>query len=93
MAAVPFVGGCATMPRNTPAQDLAWERWYACNRFASVQLQRIDLEGHVTAQHRIHGEFRLWQNCMKEAAAKQRRAGHQIGNGLTSSDADNRGAQ
>jgi len=26
--------GCATMA-NTPAQDLAWERWRACDHFSA----------------------------------------------------------
>ena len=38
--------GCATMA-NTPAQDLAWERWRACDHFSTISLERIEPDGRL----------------------------------------------
>jgi predicted aspartyl protease len=65
-----LLAGCAAA-QNTLAQDLAWERWYSCDRFASVNLQRIEPDGTVWIQAVVMGEYRLWETCMREAAAKQ----------------------
>jgi len=38
--------GCAAA-RNTPGQELGWERWGACNHFSTIMLERIDLDGRL----------------------------------------------
>lgn len=38
--------GCAAA-RNTPAQELAWEPWGACNHLSTITLDRIDLDGRL----------------------------------------------
>src|SRR5437764_6518136 len=67
----PLIGRATAQTQNTPAQDLAWDRWHACNRFASVRLNRIDLEGRIWVSYRVTGEYRLWAECHREAAKKQ----------------------
>src|SRR5258706_2805398 len=62
--------GCA-IPQNTLAQDLAWERWRACDHFASVQLDRISPDGQIWAMYRVAGEIPGWQQCLRDAARKQ----------------------
>ncbi len=71
LLAPPLVGRATAQIQNTPAQDLAWERWYACNRFASVRLNRIELDGRIWVNYRVTGEYRLWVECIQEAAKKQ----------------------
>jgi hypothetical protein len=65
--------GCATAA-NTPAQDLAWERWKACDHFPLVALDRIDLDGRlVVLGYEYDGA--LFTACVREAAAAQARQG------------------
>ena len=60
---------CASV-RNTPAQDLAWERWRACDHFATVTLDRIELDGRlvVAAQQLEAAPFTA---CVARAASEQ----------------------
>jgi TolA-binding protein len=65
--------GCATA-RNTPAQELAWERWGACNRFSTIVLDRIDLDGRLVVNaYKVDGA--RFSACVNEAAADQVRRG------------------
>ena len=61
--------GCATM-RNTPAQDLAWERWQTCNHFATVRLERIELDGRLIVTGYEH-EAAPFTGCVQQVAAGQ----------------------
>jgi hypothetical protein len=65
--------GCAAA-RNTPAQDLAWERWGACNHFSTITIERIELDGRlVVAAYEVdHARFSA---CVREAADDQIRRG------------------
>ena len=65
--------GCATMG-NSPAQELAWERWRACDRFSTVSLERIEMDGRliVTGQEM---EAAAFTTCVRESAAAQVREG------------------
>ena len=65
--------GCATA-RNTPAQELAWERWGACNHFSTITLDRIDLDGRLVVNGYQVDEARF-SACVREAAAGQVRRG------------------
>jgi hypothetical protein len=65
--------GCATV-RNTPVQDLAWERWKACDHFAAITLERIDLDGRLVVRGYEY-EAAPFTACVREAAADQVRRG------------------
>jgi hypothetical protein len=67
------VAGCAAA-RNTPAQELAWERWGACNHFSTITLDRIDLDGRLVVNgYQVDGA--RFSACVREAAADQVRRG------------------
>lgn len=70
---VASAAGCAAA-RNTPAQELAWERWGACNHFSTITLERIELDGRlvVNAYQVDHARFAA---CVREAADDQIRRG------------------
>ena len=61
--------GCASV-QNTPAQDLAWERWRTCDHFATVRLERIDMDGRLVVTGYEH-EATPFSACVLEAAARQ----------------------
>jgi len=67
------VAGCSLVG-NTPAQDLSWERWRACDRFATIALDRIDTDGRlvVKGQELEAAPFRA---CVNQVAADQARRG------------------
>lgn len=67
--------GCASMG-NTPAQDLAWERWQKCNHFPELRLKEIRPNGEVWVQW-TNGQTatRQWQECMQNALQEQQQAG------------------
>jgi hypothetical protein len=70
---VATAAGCAAA-RNTPAQELAWERWGACNHFSTISFDRIELDGRlvVNAYQVDHARFAA---CVREAADDQIRRG------------------
>jgi len=63
--------GCASV-QNTPAQDLAWERWQACDRFATVRLERIDTDGRIVVTAYEH-EAAPFTACVERAASQRGR--------------------
>ena len=67
--------GCSLGVRNTPAQDLAWERWYKCNHFASVIVDRIEPNGQIWYRYRVTGESSAFQQCMRDTLNEQKQAG------------------
>ena len=68
-----MAAGCATAG-NTPAQDLAWERWGACNHFSTVALDRVEGDGRlVVTAYQVDGA--PFAACVNEAAAAQLRRG------------------
>ncbi len=74
LAAV-FCAACGELPaslRNTPLQDLAWERWRECNHFATVRLKEIRPDGQIWISYTSSGEFAGWQQCDREARARQK---------------------
>lgn len=68
-----MAAGCATL-RNTPAQDLAWERWKRCDHFVAVALERIDPDGRIVVKA-YESEAAAFTACVREAAADQVRRG------------------
>jgi len=64
--------GCATAI-NTPAQDLAWERWRACDHFTAVTLDRIDLDGRIIVNG-YQNNAEPFTACVHTAAANQTRS-------------------
>jgi hypothetical protein len=70
---VMMAAGCATAV-NTPAQELAWERWGKCNHFNTVTLDRVDQDGRlVVLAYQVDGA--PFSACVQEAAAAQVRSG------------------
>jgi hypothetical protein len=70
---VVVASGCATVG-NTPAQDLAWERWKACDHFSMIVLDRVDLDGRLVVTG-YESEIAPFTACVREAAAAQVRRG------------------
>lgn len=65
---------CATI-KNTPAQDLAWERWKECDKFPQITLKEIRADGQIWVWHKHGVDLAKWQECEREARARQQRAG------------------
>jgi len=59
---------------NTPAQDLAWERWRACDHFTAVTLDRIDLDGRIVV-NLYENTVAPFAECVRTVAADQSRGG------------------
>ena len=68
-----MAAGCATMA-NTPAQNLAWDRWKACDHFTAVTLDRIDLDGRIVVNG-YENTVAPFAACVHTVAAEQSRAG------------------
>ena len=54
--------GCATMG-NSPAQELAWERWQACDRFSTAvtrAIEAIERQRTTVGSHERIGIFRVF---------------------------------
>ena len=69
--------GCATA-HDTPAQDLSWERWRACDHFATISLDRIDADGRLVVNGQ-QSEAAQFTACVHEAEAAQARRGVSAG--------------
>ena len=65
--------GCS-LAANTPAQDLSWERWRACDRFATIALDRIDTDGRLVVKGQ-ELEAAPFTACVRDVAAEQARRG------------------
>jgi hypothetical protein len=65
--------GCAAA-RNTPAQELAWERWGACNHFSTITIDRIELDGRLVVNAYEVDQARF-AGCVRGAADDQIRRG------------------
>jgi len=64
-----WLTACAAT-QNTPAQALAWERWSACDHFATIRLDRIDLDGRIVATGAEY-EVPAFTGCVRQVAAEQ----------------------
>jgi hypothetical protein len=64
---------CATA-RDTRAQDLAWERWKACDHFPTIALDRIERDGRLVVKG-YEVEAAPFTACVAQAAADQFRRG------------------
>ena len=71
--AMMVAAGCATSG-NTPAQDLAWERWGSCNHLGMITLDRVEQDGRlVVMAYQVDGV--PFAACVEQAAAAQVRRG------------------
>jgi hypothetical protein len=61
--------GCASM-RNTAAQDLGWERWRTCDRFSTIALERIEVDGRLVVRS-YERPADAFTACVRETAAAQ----------------------
>src|SRR2546427_12159787 len=66
---VVVASGCATA-HNTPAQDLSWERWRACDHFTTIALDRVDVDGRLVVKGYQY-EAEPFTVCVHKAAADQ----------------------
>ena len=65
------LSGCAHF-QNTPAQDLALERWEMCKHAGSdVRLSQIRENGQILFRYRGPSNHAAVVNCLSEAAAEQ----------------------
>lgn len=74
LAATTMLSSCAAL-KNTPAQDLAWERWEKCKRFPYVSLKEIRPNGDIWVSYGQPDGYAQWKNCELAARAEQRAAG------------------
>jgi hypothetical protein len=58
------LGACATT--NSPAQNLAYERWSKC-AVAYVQLEQISVDGRITFQFSSSADRHQVVQCLAEA--------------------------
>ena len=71
-AAALLTAGC-TYGAQTMEQALAFQRWRRCDTFATITLQRIDLDGRVIVTGRETEEPRFLE-CMAAEAREQQRS-------------------
>jgi hypothetical protein len=64
--------GCTT-GAETFAQDLAYQRWKRCDTFATVVLQRINIDGGVIVTGRETEQY-PFLHCMAEQLREQRKS-------------------
>src|SRR5262245_61036155 len=72
LAVVVSGAGCA-IAANTPAQDLAWQRWEQCKNVQGVTLQEIRPDGVVSVFYTGAAPGPQFLECMNRAAANQMR--------------------
>jgi hypothetical protein len=61
--------------RNTPAQDLAWDRWKKCDRFPTITLKEILTNGDIWVWTQYGSDLAAWQECERAARTEQVRTG------------------
>lgn len=74
LVAIWLLAGCA-MPKNTPAQELALERWQKCSHASTVRLKEIRPNGEIWVFYEDPGRFAEWQACNRAAYLEQQKAG------------------
>jgi hypothetical protein len=65
-----FADGCASI-RNTPAQDLAQERWDACRGIPGVELKEIRPDGQIWVVWLNYSGAKAWQECDRRMQVEQ----------------------
>ena len=61
-------GGCASLS-DTPAQELALNRWTTCHRSASgTELKRVQPDGRITFWYNGTSDGRSMLECLQQAA-------------------------
>lgn len=74
VAAALLAAGCAGLS-NTPAQDLAWERWKQCDKFPTITLKDIKPNGEIWIWTQYGADLAAYRDCARAALAEQIRAG------------------
>ena len=60
--------GCASVA-NTPAQDLAWNRWHACHaRIAGTEIRTVQMDGRISFWYLGPGDRQAMIECLRQAA-------------------------
>jgi hypothetical protein len=60
------LSGCS-LPQNTLAQDLAWERWRRCDTIPTVMLKEIRADGQIRVTYTDPGRLAEWKACDRKA--------------------------
>jgi len=63
------ISACAL---NTQAQDLAFERWKACDKFPGITLKEIRTNGEIWVMQSSADALQRWRECDREVAQTQR---------------------
>ena len=66
--------GCAAL-KNTPAQELAYERWKKCDHFPYVTLKELMPNGEIWVWYRSPDDLESWKRCNRDAWLEQQRTG------------------
>lgn len=61
--------------KNTPAQELAWERWQKCSHIPTVTLKGINPNGQISVFYIDPGRLAEWKACERAASLAQQKAG------------------
>src|SRR2546426_7312101 len=57
---------------NTQAQDLAFERWKACDKFPGITLKEIRTNGEIWVWQSSADALQRWRECDRDVAQTQR---------------------
>jgi len=74
-----LLAGCSGL---TPTQELAWDRWKACDHFATIRMTRIGEDGHIVVTGREY-ETAVFAACVQRVALDQSRRGAAVGDTST----------
>jgi len=78
LLATVLCAACAGLPaslKTQPAQELAFDRWRECNRFPTIRLKEVRQDGQILITYRSSSDLAAWQQCDREAQARQKMPG------------------
>ena len=63
-----LANGCASLV-NTPAQDVAWNRWRICQTQATgTEIRNVQLDGRIVFWYYGPGDRQVMLDCLRRAA-------------------------
>ena len=63
-----LAAGCASLA-NTPAQDIAWNRWSVCHsQVAGTEIRTVQLDGRILFWYAGPGDRQAMLDCLRRAA-------------------------
>ena len=64
-----LANGCASLV-NTPAQDVAWNRWRTCQTEATgTEIRNVQLDGRIVFWYFGPGDRQAMLDCLRRAAS------------------------